>query len=193
MTLEEAFERQATLATERLVLRPFREEDASALFAIRSDPLVTERYGQEPYRSVDDSARWIRNVLEDFSKREAIAWALTLENDDVAIGECCLWNFGQGPRCAEIGYELHPAHWRQGLMAEALSAVIDYGFDEVELHRIEAAPLASNTASQGLLRRLGFSHEGTLRQRILFRGRFEDQLYYGMLRDERGHSANGQR
>lgn len=54
-------------------------------------------------------------------------------------------------------------------------------------------PLASNTASQGLLRRLGFSHEGTLRQRILFRGRFEDQLYYGMLRDERGHSANGQR
>ena len=118
---------------------------------------------------------------------------MTLRNDDTVIGECCLWNFGQGHRCAEIGYELRSAHWGQGFMAEALSAVIAYGFDNMGLHRIEACPLASNTASQGLLLRLGFRREGTLKERVPFRGRFEDQLYYGLLRDDRnGRPTAGQ-
>jgi ribosomal-protein-alanine N-acetyltransferase len=114
-----------------------------------------------------------------------MTWALTLGKDDTVIGECCLWNFGQGHRCAEIGYELRSSHWRQGLMTEALSAVLAYGFDEMGLHRIEATPLASNAASRGLLLQLGFRHEGTLRQRIPFRGRFEDQLYYGLMCSDR--------
>jgi ribosomal-protein-alanine N-acetyltransferase len=183
MTLDEAFVRQASLATDRLLVRPVREDDAEALFAVRSDPRVSERYGQEPNRSVDDTARWIRNALDGLSRRESMAWALALD-DDTVIGECCLWNFGQGHQCAEIGYELHSSYWRRGLMTEALSAVLAYGFGEMKLHRIEANPLASNTASQRLLLRLGFNLEGTLRERIPFRGGFEDQLYYGLLRDE---------
>lgn len=185
VNLDEIFERPVTLSTERLLLRPVREDDAPALFAIRSDPLVTEQYGQEPYRSIDECARWIRGALDGFSKRESMTWALTLGKDDTVIGECCLWNFGQGHRCAEIGYELRSSHWRQGLMTEALSAVLAYGFDEMGLHRIEATPLASNAASRGLLLQLGFRHEGTLRQRIPFRGRFEDQLYYGLMCSDR--------
>jgi ribosomal-protein-alanine N-acetyltransferase len=62
--------------------------------------------------------------------------------------------------------------------------VIGYGFRELELHRIEACPLASNTASRNLLLKLSFSYEGNLRQRDLFRGRFEDQAYYGLLKGE---------
>lgn len=185
MTLDESFVHQATLTTGRLLLRPIRGDDAAALFMVRSDPRVSEQYGQEPDRSVEDTARWIRNTLDGFSKRESMTWALIPIGDDAAIGECCLWKFGPDHRCAELGYELHAAHWHRGLMTEALSAVLAYGFNEMELHRIEANPLAYNAASQRVLLRLGFRHEGTLRQRIPFRGRFEDQAYYGLLRDER--------
>jgi ribosomal-protein-alanine N-acetyltransferase len=69
-------------------------------------------------------------------------------------------------------------------MAEALSAMLDYGFSDLGLHRIEAVPLAVNKPSHGLLCKLGFNYEGNLRQRHFFRGRFEDQFYFGLLKDD---------
>lgn len=86
-----------------------------------------------------------------------------------------LFNFGTGFHCAEIGYELHRAYWRQGMMTEALPAVLTYGFTKLGLHRIEADPFARNTRSTSLLLKPGFTHEGTLRQRFFFRGHFENQ------------------
>jgi RimJ/RimL family protein N-acetyltransferase len=69
-------------------------------------------------------------------------------------------------------------------MAEATSAILTYGFTELELHRVEANPLARNESSRSLLLKLGFTYEGNLRERIFFRGHFEDQHYFGLLRDE---------
>jgi ribosomal-protein-alanine N-acetyltransferase len=69
-------------------------------------------------------------------------------------------------------------------MTEALAPVLAYGLDGVGLNRVEACPLAENTASNALLLRLGFKHEGNLRQRVFFRGRFVDQYYYSLLKSE---------
>jgi len=69
-------------------------------------------------------------------------------------------------------------------MAEVLPTVISYGFKELELNRIEANPLARNSRSNNVLLKLGFTDEGTLRQRIFFRGVYEDQMYFGLLRNE---------
>ena len=69
-------------------------------------------------------------------------------------------------------------------MTEAISTILTYGFTELGLHRIEAIPLGGNTASKSLLLKLGFKYEGNLRQRHFFREHFEDQLYFGLLREE---------
>ena len=69
-------------------------------------------------------------------------------------------------------------------MTEAVSAILTYGFTELGLHRIEAVLLARNTSSKHLLQKLGFVNEGNLRQRVFFREAFEDQLYFGLLKDE---------
>jgi ribosomal-protein-alanine N-acetyltransferase len=69
-------------------------------------------------------------------------------------------------------------------MGEALSAILTYGFTEMELHRIEAIIDVANERSKGVLLKLGFQYEGNLRQRYLFRGGFEDEHYFGLLRDE---------
>lgn len=187
MTVEAVFTRFPTLATARLNLRPVQPADAEAIFAFKSDLEVTRHYGQEPHRSLSDTQAWIERLRASYEQRDALAWCLALKTGDpvlsaAAIGVCLFWNFEPGFHCAEIGYELNPAYGRQGLMAEALAAVIACGFNELGLHRIEANPLAENTASQKLLLKLGFAYEGNLRQRCFFRGQFMDQLYFGLLR-----------
>jgi ribosomal-protein-alanine N-acetyltransferase len=111
-------------------------------------------------------------------------WCVTLKDLDVAIGSCVFWNFDEDFHCGELGYELNRGHWRKGIMAEALPAVIAYGFNDLGLHRIEANPLGHNASSANLLLKLGFTLEGTLRQRCLFRGQYFDQLYFGLLEHE---------
>jgi [ribosomal protein S5]-alanine N-acetyltransferase len=184
MTIDAAFTHFPSLTTDRLHLRQLQAEDAEALFAIKSDLEVTRRYGQEPHRSLEDTQSWIQRLQADYDRRETLFWVLTLKDQDRLVGACLLWNFDPTYHCAEIGYELHPDFWRQGIMAEGLSTVLTYGFGELGLHRIEANPLAGNPASQKILLKLGFTYEGNLRQRHFFRGQFEDQQYYGLLQEE---------
>lgn len=184
MTLDGALTSLTTLITDRLRIRQMQIEDADALYLIKSNPVVTSRYGQMPHRSVDETGAWIQRCLADYERRGTVVWIFTFKHEDIAVGECCFWNFDRDFLCAEIGYELHPVHWNKGIMKEALSAILTYGFIELGLHRIEANPLATNEPSQRLLIKLGFKHEGTLRQRHFFGGRFEDQEYFGLLKDE---------
>ncbi len=184
MTLDGAFTHLATLSTERLSLRQMNPDDAEAVFTFKSDPSVTVCYGQEPHRTIEESRAWLQRRMDDYVIRDSIFWVLTLKDDDVAIGECCIWNFDSSFKCAEIGYELHARYWNKGLMAEALKAVLAYGFLEMGLHRIEASPFAGNIRSQNLLSKLGFRLEGTLRERHLFQGLFLDQMYFGLLKEE---------
>ena len=69
-------------------------------------------------------------------------------------------------------------------MSEVLPIVISFGFKELGLNRIEATPLGKNNRSSNVLVNLGFTHEGTLRQRVLFRDSYEDLIYFGLLKNE---------
>ena len=184
MTKDEGFTHQEIFTTKRLRLRPLKMDDAEAFFAIKSDPEVTGRYGQDPHLSRAETEAWVQQCIVEYERYRGIVWALTLKDEDIVIGMCCYWHFESDFRCGEIGFELGRAYWRKGFMSEALPPVIGYGFGELELHRIEACPLASNTPSRNLLLKLGFIYEGKLRQRVLFRGGFEDQVYYGLLRED---------
>ncbi len=184
MTLDDAFTHQPSLATRRLVLRPLRSSDAEAVFAFKSDPEVTRHYGQEPHRTLEETRAWIQRREADYARRSTLFWAFAAKGQDRAIGAGCLWNFDASFHTAEVGYELHPSYWNQGFMTEAVSAIVDYAFRDLGFHRLEANPFADNDASVKLLVKLGFKEEGRLRERHFFRGRFLDQLYFGILRQE---------
>lgn len=172
------------LKTERLLLRRIEPEDAEALFATFSDEEVMEFYGHLPHRSLDDSRELIRQQQAWYARREGIRWGITRRGDDTVIGSCGFYLFDEDFHRAETGYELNRAFWRQGIMTEVMSAIITYAFNELSLHRIEAVVDDVNERSKGLLRKLGFTHEGTLRQRFYFRDRFWDEHYFGLLKDE---------
>ncbi|GAC1430333.1 MAG: GNAT family protein [Ktedonobacteraceae bacterium] len=184
MSIDVAFTQFPTLATNRLHLRQLRLTDAEALFAMRSDPEGMEFFGQEPQQSIEETHTLIQRLQTFYDQREALFWCITLKGEDTVIGSCTFFSFGPHFHYAETGYELHRAYWRQGITTEAMSAVLTYGFTELGLHRIEADVAPENIRSKNLLLKLGFTFEGNLRQRYYFRGQFEDEYYFGLLKDE---------
>ncbi|HEY7414697.1 MAG TPA: GNAT family protein [Ktedonobacteraceae bacterium] len=184
MTIDAAFTRFPALTTKRLRLRQIQPADAEAIFATFSDEEAMKFYGHEPHRSLKDSQQLIAQIQARYAQRESIRWGITLRDEDRVIGSCGFHRFDEGFHRAETGYELNRAFWGQGLMFEAMSVILTYGFTELGLHRIEAVIDILNERSKNLLLRLGFTYEGNLRQRYYFRDRFEDEYYFGLLQDE---------
>jgi ribosomal-protein-alanine N-acetyltransferase len=184
MTIEVAFTQFPSLTTPRLLLRSIRLEDAEALFATFSDKEVMEFYGHEPHHSLDDTREWIKQTLARYARQEAIRWGITLKGEDRVIGTCSFHHFGADFRRVETGYDLNRTYWGRGIMTEAMSAVLTYGFTDLHLHRVEAIIDIMNERSKGLLLKLGFTYEGNLRQRYALGDRFEDEHYFGLLRNE---------
>jgi [ribosomal protein S5]-alanine N-acetyltransferase len=184
MSVDDAFNSFPTLTTERLHLRAPRLTDEPAVFAWKSDNEVTLPYGKEPYIALDQAKAWIEGRLVDYERGDSLVWILAMAEDDSPVGMACLWHLDTASRCAEIGYELDRSTWGHGLATEALRAVLHFAFQTMGLNRLEACPLGGNEISRKLLLKLGFRLEGTLRQRVLVRDRFEDQLYFGLLRSE---------
>lgn len=183
MPMDAAFTDFPVLTTERLILRQVRPDDAEAMFAIRGDPVTMRYVGSLAHDSIDDTRAWIDMLLARYAAREAIRWIVTRKGgDDTAIGSVSLHHFGPGR--AEVGYDLNPAWWGQGVMTEAVSAVLDYVFGVLALHRVEATIDIDNAASKALLLRLGFTYEGNLRERYPGVNGFEDEHHFGLLRRE---------
>src|SRR5690348_1078578 len=124
MSLEEAFTRIPTLTTERLTLRQIRPSDAEALFTAHSDDEVMRFQGHEAHQSLDDTRAMIQVSQERFAMQEAIRWGITLTGDDTLLGSCGLHHFDAKNSHAELGYELQRSHWGQGIMAEAVAAIL---------------------------------------------------------------------
>lgn len=184
MTIDAAFTDFPVLTTKRLLLRQVQPQDAEALFATFSDAEAMQFYGHEPHQALADSVELIRRIQERYARQVSLHWGITQRGDDRVLGSCSFHQFDSGFHRAETGYELNRAFWGQGIMFEAVSAILTYGFTGLGLHRVEAIIDIANERSKSLLLRLGFTYEGNLRQRYFFRGRFEDEHYFGLLRDE---------
>jgi RimJ/RimL family protein N-acetyltransferase len=184
MTIEAAFTHFPLLSTSRLILRNIVPDDAEALFVIRSDEEGMKYFGQELYKSVAETITVIKMMEERYTRKEALRWCITLKEYDRLIGTCTLFHFDEGFHRAETGYELNRAFWGKGIMMEAMTAILTFGFNELALHRIEAVIDMENERSKNLLFSLGFTYEGDLRQRFLFRDKFLDEYYFGLLKHE---------
>ncbi len=184
MTIDAAFAHFPTLTTNRLLLRQIQSQDAAALFATFSDEEVMQFHGHKPHQALQDTQEWIRRVQARYARRESLLWGITLRGEDRVIGSCSFHHFDEGFHRTETGYELNRAFWGQGIMVEAMSAILTYAFTDLGLHRVEAIIDIANEPSKGLLLRLGFRYEGNLRQRYFLDDRFEDEHYFGLLREE---------
>lgn len=157
---EPFFQQFHALTSARLQLRQIRPSDANALFAILSDPDVTRYYGHPTYTDLAHVEKLIQLIQHNFAERRGLRWGIDYQSQpDQLIGSCAISEWKPHFRCATLSYELHQAHWGQGIMSEAVTAVLQFAFSQMPLNRIEARVMVQNVASVALLRKVGFKRE----------------------------------
>jgi len=177
--------RPPILNTPRLVLRPFEEADARPLFALASNPRVTQFTLWEHHKSIADSEMFVRDYARcRYLEGVPEPYAVCLKDDDAVIGAVgCFWS-AQPHGTMELGYWIGEPFWGHGYAAEACRATVELAFQHCEPQRMQARVIVGNAASIRVLEKLGFRYEGLLRSCLLRRGNLEDVMYFSLLSAE---------
>jgi ribosomal-protein-alanine N-acetyltransferase len=182
--MEPVFDSFPSLETERLVLREIQPSDAEAVFACFNDDEVTRFYDQPTFMAVEQAEKLILQMRQGFRDRRSIRWGITWKDDDWLLGTCGYNGWNRYVHKAGVGYELAQPYWRQGIMTEVLTAVLTFGYQRMNLNRVEALIMPGNIASEKVLLKLGFQCEGLLRQYAYFKDSFYDLQMFALLKQD---------
>jgi len=173
-----------TLHTVRLRLRPFTDADAAALFALHSNAYVLRYWDSPPWTDPARAQRFLTRSREVAEEGTGVRVAIDLGTDDSFLGWCGLTQFNPDFRSASLGYCLGEAAWGHGYATEGAGALLQWGYDTLDLNRVQAEADTRNAASARVLEKLGFVHEGTLREDCIVDGVVSDSWVYGLLERE---------
>lgn len=169
------------LTTDRLLLRQITQTDVNEILFLRSDPGVMRYLDRTPAKTLEDAFVFLKSIADLEKNKSAVTWAVTLKGDSKLIGTVCYWNIKPEHYRAEVGYVLHPDFQGKGIMQETLTAVLDYGFNVMKLHSIEADINPNNEASIKLLERNNFVREAYFKENYFYDGKFLDSAIYSLL------------
>ena len=177
-------DRLPTIDAPRVRLRWLEERDVDALFSLFAHPQVMRYWSSPPLADLAAAKGLLEEIHDNFRRREMLQWGVARKSDDLVIGTCTLVRPDDSNRRSEVGFALGAEHWGQGYMGEALEALLDFAFNELNLHRVEADIDPRNNGSIRTVERLGFQKEGLLRERWQVNGETQDSLMFGLLRRE---------
>lgn len=205
---------QDLLRSSRTILRPIVLKDAEDVFQFRGDYEVVKYNSGVVFESLDQAKELILSMLEDYDQKKSVRWGITVpsasssssstqESDTTPTALIPLslpirgmvgfnyWH--RGDHRASVGLELHRDYWGQGLMTEALTEVIQFGFDKMQLNRIEADVSVYHEKSLALLKRLFFVIEGVEREQYYENGTYHDLVKLSLLKkdwEQEAHNNN---
>jgi ribosomal-protein-alanine N-acetyltransferase len=172
------------LETARTLLRPLSLEDSEAMYEVYSDPETMKYWSSQPVNSIEGARKLVQADVDWVKQGSAVLWAIAEPSSNKALGKCVLFQFSKENQRAELGYVLNREHWGIGLMTEVMTKVIDFAFDELGLHRLEADTDTLNAGSLALLGKLGFQQEGMFRHRWKVYGEWQDSAMLGLLKPD---------
>ena len=174
------------IETERLILRPFRLNDAPAMYENWArDPEVTKYLTWQPYSGVETADEILSIWTKEYEKKDFYQWAIELKKLGQPIGSISVVEMKEKAKVAHIGYALGRNWWRQGIMSEALKAVMDFLFDEVGFNRLESRHDPNNPNSGKVMVKCGMKYECTMRQSDWNNQGICDASWYALLKSER--------
>ena len=175
------------IETDRLVLRRYMNEDAAAMYKNwASDKEVTKFLTWPTHSSQEVSQSVIEDWIKQYSNESYYHWAIVLkDNGDEPIGDIAVVNMDEKISMAHVGYCIGRTWWHKGITSEALKAVMDFLFDEVNANRIEARHDPRNLNSGKVMNKCGMKYEGTLRSSDWNNQGICDACYYALLKSER--------
>lgn len=173
------------LKTERLILRPFEDSDATVIFPLINDADVVRHLLAMPHPYPEDQlVPWMRSAREITRRRERFHFAIVLRETSLPMGDCSFHDVSWDNMSAELGYWLGKPHWGHGYMTEAVRAMVRFGFEDLGLERIHARVQIPNISSIRVIEKAGLKLEYTARHEVRKDGEFRDMLHYGLIREE---------
>ncbi len=169
------------LDTTHLTLRKIINTDAPVIFALRSGQQTMQYIDKEKIASIKVAQEMIQNMNNQYQNNAAIMWGISLKGTAPLIGTIGYWRIEKDHHRAEIGYMLLPDFWNHGYASEAISCVLDFGFDILKLHSIEANINPLNAASRRVLEKQGFRQEGFFKENYYYNGKFLDTELFSLL------------
>lgn len=175
-----------TLHTERLVLRQVTTHDVNEIFFHRSNERMMQYIQKKPAADLEEAYEWIKKIEMALDSNTGITWGISLKNETKLIGTVAFWRTIPEHHRAEIGYMLHYDYQGQGLMQEAVTAILQYGFNDMKLHSVEAHVNPDNKMSIKLLKKNGFVKEAYFKEDFYFDGKYYDSAVYSLLNKPAG-------
>lgn len=184
MEIADVYENLPALETERLKLRKLTMDDAQNLFEYASEPRVSKFVPWPTHETILNSKDFIQMALKNYESAKLAPWAIALKESNKLIGTIDFVKWLPKHYRAEVGYVLSHKYWGQGFTLEAATRVIQFGFEKMDLHRIEASFIVENVQSQRVLQKLGMTFEGISREQFFIKDRFVDLVHYAILKEE---------
>lgn len=173
-----------TLYTERLSLRAMHPIDAEDMFEYARRSEVTEYLLWSEHKSLGFTKDYLVYIQSRYKLGDFYDWAIIDRESRRMIGTCGFTKIDPSNNSAEIGYVLNPDFHRRGLGSEAVSRIIEFGFEELSLNRIEARFMQGNEASLALMKKVGMTFEGYMRDLVFVKGNYRTVGVSSILRSE---------
>lgn len=171
------------LATRRLRLREMTPKDVNSLLMHFGNSEVVKFIGMQPIKTLEQANEWLKWMGGFFAAKDGLRWGITLE-DGTFVGSAGLHRWNKEAHYAQIGCDIAYPFWGNGYGQEAMREIIEFGWLQMKLNRIEADIIQGNKRSAHVMKKLGFKREGILRQRLLKGGKFYDIHLYGLLQTD---------
>jgi len=168
------------LFTDRLNLRQLKLEDESEILFLRSDEMINKYIDRPKTETNEDARKFIDKINSGIENNEWIYWTISPKESDKLIGTICIWNFSDEKNIAELGFELVPEFQGKGIMQEVLIKVIEYGFENLNLKKLEAYTNQLNIPSIKLLERNKFIQEKVFEEKHSVTGESFNTVIYSL-------------
>ena len=173
------------IITERLTLRKFEYSDNENMRRYWvSDPNIQLLYSEPVYETEKEIEELLSKYINGYNQNDYYRWAIILNETNECIGQIAFFLIDKKNHFGEIEYCVGSKFQRKGFATEATKALIEFGFDKINLHKIQVCHKSINEPSKKLIQKCGFKYEGTLRDFFYMDGQYVDRLYYSMLKDE---------
>jgi [ribosomal protein S5]-alanine N-acetyltransferase len=182
--VEDFYRNLPRLETTRLILRQAAISDVLDIAIYSSDSEVTQFLRWGPHKTLAETENYIKGVLAEYREGRDGPWVIESKENHSVLGHIHLMEISSQHRKAQVGFVLSKAYWNQGIMTEALKAVLKYSFDDLGLNRIEGLCIRENQAAKRVLEKTGMIPEGELRQYLFQKGRYWDFSLYAILRQQ---------
>ena len=167
----------------RITLREPRASDAASLFSLLSTEEVS-RFISPPPSSVEGFERYITWSQRQRAAGLYVSFAIVPRGSDAPIGLLHVRALGPGFGTADWGFAIASEFWGKGIFAEAAELVVDFAFDVLRTHRLEARAAVCNARGNGAMRKLGAEREGVLRHAFFRDGDYLDQVLWSILAED---------